>query len=179
MAPSSANARCSYGTVLWAMGLPRRALREFELAIAIDRNLAVAHAYSGWMKFYLARFSETEAHVAEALRLSPRDPLLFQWRFFVGSADLCLGRTVRGVGALREAVALNAQWPFCHFVLASALAHAGLLADAAEAVQAGLLLCPHFTIARLRSQSVGSNPIYLAQRERLYEGMRLAGVPES
>ena len=76
-------------------GLPDRALREFELAITIDRNLAVAHGYSGLMKFFLGRFGETEGHVAEALRLSPRDPLLFLWRYFIGSADLCLGRTVR------------------------------------------------------------------------------------
>jgi TolB-like protein/Flp pilus assembly protein TadD len=179
LAPGSATVRCSHGTVLWAMGLPDRALREFELAITIDRNLALAHAYAGWMKFYLARFGETESHVAEALRLSPRDPLLFQWRFFVGSADLCLGRTVRGVSALRHSVALNAQWPFAHFILAAALAQAGLLGEAAEAADAGLRLAPRFTIARLRAQVVGTNPIYLAQRERVYEGLRLADVPEN
>jgi TolB-like protein/Flp pilus assembly protein TadD len=178
LAPSSANARCTHGTVLWAMGMPDRALREFELAITIDRNLAVAHAYSGWMKFYQARFAETEAHVAEAVRLSPRDPLLFHWRYFVGSADFCLGRTVRGLSALRHSLELNSQWAFSHFVLASALAHAGLLAEAAEAADAGLRLAPQFTIAKLRAQVVGSNPIYLAQRERLYEGMHFAGVPE-
>ena len=179
LAPDSATVRCSYGTVLWAMGLPDRALREFELAINIDRNLAVAHAYAGWMKFYLGRFAETETHVAEALRLSPRDPLLFQWRYFVGSADFCVGRTVRGVSALRQSIELNAQWPFSHFVLAAALVHAGLLAEAAEAAQVGLRLAPSFTIDGLRAQIVGTNPIYLAQRERLYEGLRVAGVPES
>jgi TolB-like protein len=178
LAPGSACVRCSRGEVLWAMGQPDRALREFELAIAIDRNLAVAHAYSGWMKFYLGRFAEIETHVAEAMRLSPRDPLLFHWHFFVGSADLCLGRTVRGVSALRHSVELNSQWAFSHFVLASALAQAGLLADATEAAAAGLRLAPQFTIARLRAQVVGSNPIYLAQRERLYDGLRVAGVPE-
>ena len=179
LAPGSANVRCSHGTVLWAMGLPDRALREFELAISIDRNLAVAHAYSGFMKFYLGRFAETEGHVVEAMRLSPRDPLLFHWCYFVGSADLCLGRTVRGVSALRHSVELNSQWAFSHFVLASALAQAGLLAEAAEAAAAGLRLAPRFTVGRLRTQVVGTNPIYLTQRERLHEGMRLAGVPEN
>jgi TolB-like protein len=179
LAPNSAQARCTLGTVLWAKGLPDRALREFELAISIDRNLAVAHAYMGLMKFYLGRFAETEGHVAEALRFSPRDPLLFHWCYFVGSADLCLGRTVRAVNALRHSVELNPQWPFSHFVLASALAHAGLLADATEEADAGLRLAPQFTIARLRAQVVGSNPIYLAQRARLYEGLGMAGVPEN
>ena len=163
--------------MLWAKGQPDRALREFELAISIDRNLAVAHAYLGFMKFFLGRFAETEGHVAEALRLSPRDPLLFLWRHFIGSADLCLGRTVRAISALRQSVELNAQWPLCHFVLGSALAHAGLITEATEAVDAGLRLAPQFTVAKLRAQVVGANPIYLAQRERLYEGMRLAGVP--
>jgi tetratricopeptide (TPR) repeat protein len=177
LAPNSALVRCCHGTVLWAKGQPDRALREFELAISIDRNLAAAHAYSGLMKFYLGRFAETEGHVAEAQRLSPRDPLLFLWYYFLGSADLCLGRTVRAVNMLRHSVELNAQWPFSHFVLASALAHAGLLAEAAEAADSGLRLAPQFTIARLRAQVIGTNPIYLAQRERLYEGLKLAGVP--
>jgi TolB-like protein/Flp pilus assembly protein TadD len=178
LAPSSANVRCSHGAVLWAMGMPDRALREFDLAITIDRNLAVAHAYSGVMKFYLGRFAETEPHVGEAQRLSPRDPLLFHWRYFVGSADLCLGRTVRAISALRHSVELNSQWALSHFVLASALGQAGLLTEATEAADAGLRLAPRFTIARLSAQVVGANPVYLAQRERLYEGLRAAGVPE-
>jgi TolB-like protein/Flp pilus assembly protein TadD len=177
--PGSANVRCSHGTVLWARGLPDRALREFELAIAIDRNLAVAHAYAGLMKMYLGRFAETEPQVAEAVRLSPRDPLLFHWRYFVGSADLCLGRTVRAIGALRHSVELNSQWGFSHFVLASALAQAGLFADAADAMAAGRRLAPRFTVARLRAQIVSTNPIYLAQRERLHVGLLLAGLPEN
>jgi hypothetical protein len=103
--------------------------------------------------------------------------LMFHWCYFLGSADLCLGRTVRAMNMLRHSVELNAQWPFSHFVLASALAHAGLLAEAAEAADSGLRLAPQFTIARLRAQVIGTNPIYLAQRERLYEGLKLAGVP--
>jgi TolB-like protein/Flp pilus assembly protein TadD len=178
LAPSSANVRCSHGTVLYAMGMPDRALREFELAITIDRNLAVAHAYCGLMKFYLGRSAETEAHVAEALRLSPRDPLLFHWRYLIGVADLYLGRGVRAIKGLRQSVELNAHWALSHFVLAAALAQAGLLAEAMETREAALRLAPNFTIGKFRAQVVSSNPVYLAQRERLYEGLRRAGVPE-
>ena len=172
-------ARCSRGTVLHAMGMQDRALREFELAIAIDRNLAVAHAYSGLMKFYLGRAAESEAHVTEALRLSPRDPLLFHWRYIVGIADLYLGRTLRAICRLRQSVELNSQWGLSQFVLAAALAQAGLQVEAAEARDAALHLAPHFTIAKFRTQLLSNNLAYLAQRERLYEGLRAAGVPES
>jgi TolB-like protein len=84
LAPDNANAHVTYGTVLYAMCAPEHALREFKLAIGLDGNLAIAHASSG-MKFSLGRPGETRAHVEEAIRLSPRDPLLFRWHFFIGS----------------------------------------------------------------------------------------------
>src|SRR6202453_413839 len=42
-------------------------------ALALDRNLAVAHFAIGLAKVFIGRAEETEAHIAEALRLSPRD----------------------------------------------------------------------------------------------------------
>jgi hypothetical protein len=38
-------------------------------------------------------------------------------------------------------------------------------------------LIPHFRIGRFRANTVGDNPTFLAQRERVYEGLRRAGVP--
>jgi hypothetical protein len=34
------------------------------------------------------------------------------------------------------------------------------------------------TIAALRKQTITDNPIYLAMRERIYEGLRKAGMPD-
>jgi tetratricopeptide (TPR) repeat protein len=79
LAPDSADAHVTYGTLLYARRSPERALRELEFAIGLDPNLAVAHGYLGLMKFFLGRSHETRSHVAEAIRLSPRDPLLFHW----------------------------------------------------------------------------------------------------
>jgi hypothetical protein len=58
------------------------------------------------------------------------------------------------------------------------LALAGLLAEAAEVCAAARRLAPNFTIAKFRAESVSDNPVYLAQREYLYKGLRLAGAPE-
>ena len=58
------------------------------------------------------------------------------------------------------------------------LASLGRIEDAREAVRAGRELNPSFTVARLRSMTFSDNPVYLAGRERVYEGLRLAGVPE-
>jgi TolB-like protein len=179
LAPDSAEAHVTCGTVLYAMCSPERALREFTLAIGLDGNLARAHAYLGLTKFFLGRADETRAHVEEAIRLSPRDPLLFRWYFFIGLADVYLGRVVRALGSLRKSVAINPNWGLSQFALAGALALAGLLAEAAEVCASARRLVPNFTIAKYRADAISDNPVYLAQREYFDKGLRLAGVPEA
>ena len=178
LVPDSADAHVTYGTVLFATRVPERALREFNLAIDLDGNLAIAHAYVGVMKFLLGRAQETRAHVETAMRLSPRDPFLFQWHFFIGLADVYLGRVVRGIESLRKTVEINPNWGHSHFVLAGALALAGLLEEAAEVCATARRLAPKFTIAKFRAEAPSDNPVFLAQRELFHEGLRLAGVPE-
>jgi hypothetical protein len=45
-------------------------------------------------------------------------------------------------------------------------------------VKAGLAVDPNFTLRRFRAGAQSDNAVYLAQRARVIEGMRLAGVPE-
>jgi hypothetical protein len=54
----------------------------------------------------------------------------------------------------------------------------GQLDQARAAAQAGLKLDPTFTIRRYRVNPPSENPTFLLKRQRLYEGMRIAGVPE-
>jgi TolB-like protein/Tfp pilus assembly protein PilF len=178
VAPDSAAVRFSRGTVLFAMRVPDQALREFDFAISLDRNFAKAHVYTGLMNIYLGRAEETEAHVARAIRLSPRDPFLSQWHFIGGLADLYLGKNIRAVNDLRQSVQLNPNWHISHFVLAGALALAGLRAEAMATCAVARHLHPTFTVGKFRAEAIGDNPIYLAQRERLCEGLRIAGVPD-
>ena len=66
-----------------------------------------------------------------------------------------------------------------HFSLAASLANLGHLGDAREAARAGLELDPSFSSARLRrSMTFSDNSVFLVRRERLYEGLRKAGVPD-
>ena len=78
-------------------------LEECERALTLDRNLAAAHALIGFAKYVTGRGEETEAHVLEALRLSPRDSAANVWMVWVGNAksqmgadeNRCLGCAVR------------------------------------------------------------------------------------
>jgi tetratricopeptide (TPR) repeat protein len=146
--------------------------------LVLDRNLANAHGWIGRGKFHLGRAEETEAHIHDALRLSPRDTFAYRWMMVMGLAKFWLGADADAVAWLRRSLEANRNFPFTHFFLAAALALVGQLDEARAVAQAGLTLQPNFTIRRFRASLYSDNPSYLARRERVYEGMRLAGVPE-
>jgi tetratricopeptide (TPR) repeat protein len=129
-------------------------------------------------KYFVGRAIETEGHVQEALRLSPRDIFAHRWLLFVGIAKGQLGQDEEAVVWLRRSIEVNRNFPLAHFHLAEALALLGELDEARAAAQAGLALDPGFNLHRYRVNALSDNPVYLAGRERSYQGMRLAGVPE-
>jgi hypothetical protein len=59
-----------------------------------------------------------------------------------------------------------------HFV------HANILHVSGATERSLLQLDPNFTVARFRNERRSDNPTFLGQRERIYEGLSLAGVPE-
>ena len=76
------------------------------------------------------------------------------------------------------AIEANRNHPLVYFWLAAALACLGAVDEAKRAARAALALNPSFTIRRARAHLPSDNPTYLAGRERFYEGLGLAGVPE-
>jgi TolB-like protein/class 3 adenylate cyclase len=177
-APQHAHAHMVLGVFQMLTNRAALGIAECERALALDRNLADAHAIIGWAKLLLGRGAETEAHIHEALRLSPHDISTFRWMTLVGAAKSQLGADAEAVAWFRRGIEANRNIPLAHFHLAAALAHLGLLDQARAAVQAGLTLDPGFTVRRFRMGAPSDNPTYLAWRERTYERMRTAGVPE-
>ena len=70
----------------------------------------------------------------------------------------------------RRSIENNRTIPLPHFFLAAALANLGKLEEARSEAKAGLALDPGFSIRRFSSVGQGD--------ERMYDGMRKAGVPE-
>ena len=178
LAPGHALAHLFLGRLLIFSNHGHRAIAECERALALDRNLAAAHATIGMAKLFIGRSEETEAHVREALRLSPRDTFAFSWTATVGVAKLYLGDDEGAVAWLRRAIEINRNLPNAYFYLAAALANLGQINEAQAAAAAGLVINPTYTIKGFRAGSSSDNPTFLAQRERVYKGMQMAGVPE-
>ena len=95
-----------------------------------------------------------------------------------GSAKLLLGADEKAVAWYRRSIESNGNYSLSHFHLAAALAHLGRLDEARAEVQAGLALDPKLTLRRFRSGLASDNATFLVQRERLYDSLRNAGIPE-
>jgi TolB-like protein/class 3 adenylate cyclase len=179
LAPDHALAHVSLGMVLGFTNRAAQGIAEYERALALDRNMAGAHALIGQNKLFIGRAEETEAHVLEALRLSPRDPWAYIWRLTAGFAACLLGRNEEAASWFRQSIEANRNFALCRFIHATVLANSGRMDEARSELAAGLALDPGFTIANFRSAVSSDNPLYLQQRARVIDEMRRAGIPEA
>jgi tetratricopeptide (TPR) repeat protein len=69
LVPDHARGHMTLGAVYMYTKRAARGIAECEHALALDRNLANAHATIGLGKILIGRAEDTEAHIIEALRL--------------------------------------------------------------------------------------------------------------
>jgi tetratricopeptide (TPR) repeat protein len=152
-----------------------------EHALRLDHNLAQAHATIGWCKIFIGLAEETEGHVAEALRLSPRDNLAYVWVNYVGVAKSILGFYELAARWHRRSIEANPNFPPAYLWLAAALGQLGQLDEARSVTQAALALNLTFTVARARSlwTAMGDDPTYLEGLEPVFEGLHQGGDARS
>ena len=113
-------------------------IAECEQALTLDCNLADAHGAIGIGKYFMGRAAETENHILEALRLSPRDMVAHRWMHIVGMANIHLNFDVEAVDWLRRSIETNRNFPPSYFWLPAALGLLGALDAARTAAKAGL-----------------------------------------
>ena len=155
-----------------AIGACRRAL-------ALDRNLASAHAVTGLAMTLTGRAEETEAHVEMALRLSPYDTLAYSWMGYVANAKCILRNYDEALVWRRRAIEANRSIPFLHFCLAYELVRTGQVQEARAAVQVGRTLEPLFTGAGVRAHwgDWTDEPKFKTHISDLIETLIILGVP--
>ncbi len=155
-------------------------IAECEYALTLDRNLAAASASIGFAKILTGRAEETEAHVTEALRLSPRDSAAYIWLSHAGLANAHLSDWEQAVIWCRRAIEANRNYSRAYILLAVALAHLGRLDESLASARAGIAINPSFTVSRARVNwtALSSDPTYLSQLDPIFEGMRKAGIPQ-
>ena len=77
----------------------------------MNPNLASAHALIGLAKLYEGHPEETESHVLEALRASPRDTDAYFWVGWMAEAKLYLGAYEDALNLCHRSIELNRNYP--------------------------------------------------------------------
>ncbi|MEY9706288.1 tetratricopeptide (TPR) repeat protein [Bradyrhizobium diazoefficiens] len=86
------------------------AVGEYEAAIAINPSLAPAHGALGAAKIRVGRSAEAFAPLQMAIQLSPRDPLLSTWYFYIGHAHSHLGQYEGAIDWCGRSIAVQPLW---------------------------------------------------------------------
>ena len=80
------------------------AIQEFEAVLAVNRNSAAAIARVGYCKLRIGSPEEAISVIEKAIRISPRDPQLGVWYFWIGRRTCCnLASATQSHGSKRRA----------------------------------------------------------------------------
>nr|WP_276575398.1 winged helix-turn-helix domain-containing protein [Bradyrhizobium sp. Oc8] len=149
------------------------ALAEFELALKLNPNFAMAHAFYGVTLCYTGRWQDGDAAARRALQLSPRDPLAAIYCGVAGYAQF-IGRNYEDAMQMaRESMRQRADFVGAHRVLTAAAGMSGDPALAASALEGLRRTQPGISLAWLMREL----PM-LREEDRAHylEGFRRAGM---
>jgi tetratricopeptide (TPR) repeat protein len=116
LAPNNAMAHALLGMVQMQTGRVEAGIAQCERALALDRNLASAWGMIAHGKQLIGRADQTELHVKEAERLSPRDMSAYRWLNNAGVSKLLLGEDAAAVSWLRGCIGGNRNYQSHMFI---------------------------------------------------------------
>lgn len=178
--PSDAMAHFVKGEIQRAKGRNLdAAVGEYMAAIAINPSLAPAQGALGATKIRVGRSAEAFAPLQMAIQLSPRDPLLNTWYFYVCHAHTHLGQYDEAIDWCSRSIAVKPFW-IAYADLAAANALTGHEREAHAAIAELRRLRSNYTVALWLQDGSGwsDNVVFLAEFQRIAEGLRKAGLPE-
>lgn len=146
--------------------------------MVLNANMPAVYQWQG-----IAHMLMGNAHLAirpleTCIELSPRDRRISTLTRNLALAYLHLGEDEKGLHLGERSMHQHPVWPRCYETLAMAYAVCGLMDDAQAIVQVLLRHWPGYSIAQHRAEMMSIRPAFLAQRERLLDGLRAAGLPE-
>jgi adenylate cyclase len=186
--PDYAWAHFNKGSVLRFEGRTEEAVAEDERALTLDPSNVDEVGDLGFDYERLGEFDKSIEYFDRAIRASPHDPSIAYWYGDKAWSNFGLKNYDRAIEWARRAIAINPNYvAYTHATLVAALALTGRDAEAREALQRYLALPstgPLKTIAAWKgfynsqvSEQHG-DPRYFEMNERMYDGLRKAGMPE-
>ena len=159
---------------------PDEAIAEAERALALNPSFLPTYI-ALWSASWAAGRPEKAIDYAEtALRLSPRDPLIYVFLRGKGIGLFSLSRYEEAAAAFGSSIAANPDSAPSYLLLTASLALAGRDADAREMLQRYLAFptAPATSIAQVKRRQPFESPFMREFYDRVYQGLRKAGMPE-
>ncbi|MBV8616842.1 MAG: winged helix-turn-helix domain-containing protein [Acetobacteraceae bacterium] len=154
----------------------------YETVLTLNRNWVHAIAALGHCKFMTGSIGEVIPAQERAIRLSPRDPKIWLYYYWIGQAHLLQSRVDEATLWFERARSANPEHPLPHAYLASSYALNGENARAAPELVQARRLCGddrYSSIARLKAVGPFGGPKTRALFEATYlVGLRKAGMAE-
>ena len=114
------------------------------------------------------------------MKLSPRDPILWLWEFYICDLHTNLAQWDQAIAPCQQALTANPKLSFAHFELAAAYGWLGRVTEAKAELAEALKASPGATVkgSIAYASTLSDNPVFLQQAARRVEGFRRAGMPE-
>ena len=160
------------------------AISEYETALALGHNMVYAMLGLGWCRLYFGSLDEVIPIVEQAIRLSPRDPLIGYFYYLIGTVHLLQSHIDEALVWLEKSCHALPGYPIGRSRLAAAYALIGetgrAAAEIAEArrISRGDLFS---SIAHLKARPgawQGLPKIRALYEATYFAGLRKAGMPE-
>jgi adenylate cyclase len=126
------------------------ALAAADRATTLCSNSALVLGFDCLTRCICGDYDTAIAHAYKAIRLSPREPLLYLAALPLAITCLIAGRHEEAIAQARRAIDGDPRLSLAHFVLAAALARAGTEGEAGQAVGRLRQVAPRFRAATLR-----------------------------
>ena len=182
--PDDTSARELKGDTHLQQARYQEAIAAHERAFALDPSNVWAASSLGFDYERVGEFDKSIEYFDKAIRASPHDPTLATWYGSEAADAFALKRYDQSIELARRSIAIDPDhvW-WAHTNLVAALALTGHDAQAREALQRYLALPsggPLKTLAGLKAriESQHADPRYVEKNERMFDGLRKAGMPE-
>ncbi|GJE46862.1 adenylate/guanylate cyclase domain-containing protein [Methylobacterium soli] len=154
------------------------ALYMYDVAVQNDRSFAEAYANTGLAKILSGSSAESFDFVRKAIRLSPKDNLINIWYYYICHAHTHLAQWEQAIEWCNKSIAHGPFW-IAYADIATAYAWTGRHAEARGAIAELLKIMPGYTVQKWATTDWSDNPTFLVEYQRMTEGLRKAGLPES
>ena len=148
------------------------AVEEFQRALDLNPNFAVAHGYLAMALALDGRSEKAIEHAEQAIHMSPHDPQNAIFNMTIAVAHYLAGRYPDAVAFGRKSVQQRTQFTSGHRIYIASLAQAGQIEEAREALARVKELFPEMSIAWIKQYV----PYTSGPMDKFLEGMRKAGL---